>query len=146
VTCFYSYILPFTPIHSQRRAPIATTSGSSFSMPRRARVRRTRVNPSWVVLFLSCRVSCCCGVVLVVSCVVLFLLCLCVCGLFLFDILPSLTSSHSHPSIHRVMRQSLQRAAQVSSRGGPFTCSNSHPSIHRRFIIQRGHEHTRTGN
>jgi len=36
------------------------------------------------VLFLSCRVLCCCGVVLVVSCVVLFLWCVCVCGLFLF--------------------------------------------------------------
>jgi len=29
-------------------------------------------------------VLCRCGVVLVVSCVVLFLLCVCVCGLFLF--------------------------------------------------------------
>jgi len=33
---------------------------------------------------LSCRVLCCCGVVLVVSCVVLFSLCVCVCDLFLF--------------------------------------------------------------
>jgi len=39
---------------------------------------------SFEVLFLSCRVLCCCGVVLVVSCVVLFLLCVCVCDLFLF--------------------------------------------------------------
>jgi len=38
---------------------------------------------SFVVLFLSCRVLCCRGVVLVVSCVVLFLLCVCVCDLFL---------------------------------------------------------------
>ena len=37
----------------------------------------------YVVLFLSCRVLCCC-VVLVVSCSVLFLLCVCVCDLFLF--------------------------------------------------------------
>jgi len=34
---------------------------------------------SFMVLFLSCRVLCCCGGVLVVSCVVLFLLCVCVC-------------------------------------------------------------------
>jgi len=38
----------------------------------------------FVVLFLSRRVLCCWGVVLVVSCVVLFLLCVCVCDLFLF--------------------------------------------------------------
>ena len=35
-------------------------------------------------VFSSCRVLCCCGVVLVVSCFVLFLLCVCVCDLFLF--------------------------------------------------------------
>ena len=34
---------------------------------------------SFVVLFVSCRVVCCCSGVLVVSCVVLFLLCVCVC-------------------------------------------------------------------
>jgi len=39
---------------------------------------------SFVVLFLSCRVLLCCGVVLVVSCVVLFLLCVCVFDLFFF--------------------------------------------------------------
>jgi len=33
---------------------------------------------SFVVLFLSCRVLCCCGVVLVVSCVVLYLLYACI--------------------------------------------------------------------
>jgi len=36
------------------------------------------------VLNRYCRVLCCCGVVLVVSCIVLFLLCVCVCDLFLF--------------------------------------------------------------
>ena len=50
------------------------------------------LNPSWffvcscVVLFLSCGVLWCCGVVLVVSCVVLFVLCVCVCDLFLFTL------------------------------------------------------------
>jgi len=39
---------------------------------------------SFVVVFLSRRVLWCCGVVLVVSCVVLFLLCVCVCDLFLY--------------------------------------------------------------
>jgi len=39
---------------------------------------------SFVNLFLSCRVLCCCEF-LVVSCLVLFLLCVCVCGLFLFS-------------------------------------------------------------
>ena len=41
---------------------------------------------------------------------------ICVCDLFLFDILPSLTCSHSHPSIHRSVRRSLQRAAEASPR------------------------------
>ena len=48
---------------------------------------------SFVVLFLSCRVLYCCGVLLVVSCRVLFLLCVCVCDLFLF-----LHLSYSHPA------------------------------------------------
>jgi len=37
---------------------------------------------SFVVSFLSCVLGCC-GVVLVLSCVVLFVLCVCVCDLFL---------------------------------------------------------------
>jgi len=45
-----------------------------------------------VVLFLSYRVLCCCGVVLVVSCVVLFL-CVCVCDLFLFYLIPQAAAS-----------------------------------------------------
>jgi len=40
------------------------------------------------VLFLSCRVLCCCGVVLVVSRGVLFLLYVCVCDLFIFTPVP----------------------------------------------------------
>jgi len=49
-----------------------------------------------VVLFLSCRVLCRCGAVLVVPCVVLFLLCVCVCDLFL---LSQLTRSASDVSV-----------------------------------------------
>ena len=39
---------------------------------------------SFVMLNLSCHVSCCCGVDLVVCCVVMFLSCVCVCDLFFF--------------------------------------------------------------
>jgi len=44
---------------------------------------------------LSCRVLRCCGVVLVVSCVVLFLLCVCVHDLFLFLHLPFTPPIHT---------------------------------------------------
>jgi len=46
----------------------------------------------FVVLFSSCRVLCCWGVVLVVPRVVLFVLCVCVCDLFLFTYIPYIHS------------------------------------------------------
>jgi len=84
---------------------------------------------SFVVMFVSCRVLCCCGVVLVVR-VVLFLLCVCVCDLFL-----SYSSLHQRSQVtHLHYREThgqtsgfesaaLQSASRVSYELRAFTLS-----------------------
>ena len=81
------------------------------------------------VVFLSCIVWC-------FSCRVF-----CVCDLFLFVQLPCSHPPYSHPADAarraRRHRQRRRRRCELSIHSSP---------IHRRFIIQRGHEHTRTGS
>ena len=86
---------------------------------------RYEVNP-FVLVFLSCRVLSCLGVVLVVSCVVLFLLFFCVCGLFLF-----LSAVLLGPGRHEVL--SLVFGAGI----GVVYCTQSIKSPHKATHGQR---------
>jgi len=116
---------------------------------------------SFVVLFLSCRVLCCCCVVLVVSCVVLFLLCVCVCDLFLCLQVRQWANEgmaiHSCVAVHRCASgrgkhtvftaMLLFTGAPVGERGGGhsqlFSCSqvrqwaNEGVAIHSCFPVHR---------
>jgi len=75
-----------------------------------------------------------CGLVLVVSCVVLFLFCVCVTCFFSYTLL--FTPSCSHPSIRTLLFTGVAQAERLHATRSPvhtflFTPSCSHPSIHR---------------
>jgi len=86
----------------------------------------------FVVLCLSCRVLWCCGVVLVVSCVVLFSLCVYMCDLYLFTSTPRLKKGVFTVSKGELAVQSPNKAQPLNyARAGTKTNTLS-------FLVERG--------
>jgi len=86
---------------------------------------------SCVVFFVSRVVLCCCGVVLVVSCVMVFLLCVCVCDLLLL----------SHPSDSSTRPSTSFPSSQPYLHTRLFPPVSSHLSLHTRLRLVDTAEH-----